>query len=50
MGPALSRSFFWQMLLAVGWGRASQTANERFLYPGAATSLPREMGNLVAPG
>lgn len=38
------------MLQAVGWGRAAQTANERFLLPGAVTSLPREMGNLVAPG
>lgn len=32
IGLALSRSFSWQKLqLAVGWGRASQTANERLL-------------------
>lgn len=43
-GLALSRSFSWQMLLAAGWGRAAQTANERFLFPGVATSLPRETG------
>lgn len=30
-GPALGTSLFWQRLLAVCWGRTSQTANERFL-------------------
>lgn len=43
----------WQMLLAVGWGGASQMANEGLLLPSAAASLPNEraaMGNLAAPG
>lgn len=40
----LGTSLFWQGLQAVCWGRASQTANERFLCLGTAISLPRGWG------
>lgn len=43
-GLALGTSLFWQRLLAVCWGRASQTANERFLCLGTAISLPSGWG------
>lgn len=49
-GACITQILFPADAASSGLGRASQTANERFLLPGAATSLPREMGNLVAPG